>query len=344
MSIKRTLSLDLFFSSFLFLLFSLFVLLLLNEKALADSCQDIKTICLQAGGTRYFDGVEVTLPCWQYQITRSCGETTDDNCKELRSQGCVQIDSKCRTMLGDICVVQDETYNCPVEKCEDTDGIVCGDEFFCMNGDCSEHNPVLNKNFGQDVTKMAAVTAAAEDVKKQQKDRDHPDVFIFTGKPMECSIDFAHSKDCCKDTGWLKGLILNCDSEEEELGKAKETGLVVEAGDGTNNTYCHTKFIECLAKHRVYCVFPNKLAQVIQAKGRKEQLGINFGYVSDDDAHPDCRGLTPDEISKIDFSKIDFSFLEDDIKKNLNFPAQDPTTRTILERVKQFYDKHKKHD
>ena len=325
----------------------LFILLLnlISSNVLASGCADVKTVCVETGGTRYFDGVPVTLECWKYEITQVCSADTDNNCKQLRSQGCMQIDSKCRTMIKDICVVQDETYSCPVEKCGETDGIVCGDEFFCMNGDCSEHNPVFNKNFGQDVTKMAAVTAAAEDVRKQQKDQDHRDVFIFTGHSMECSINVASSKDCCKDTGWAKGLIFNCDDGEKKLGLAKEKGMVVAAGDGTNNEYCHNRVLGiCLAWHKVYCVFDNKLAQVIQDQGRKKQLGIGFGYVSDDDAHPNCRGLTPDEISKIDFGKIDFSFLKDDIERNLKFPAQDPTTRTILERVKQFYDKHKKHD
>ena len=84
---------------------------------------------------------------------------------------------------------------------------------------------------------MAAVGSAADDVKNQNIATPH----IFTGKAMECSIDIANSKDCCKNKGWAKGLFLHCSDDEKTLGLAKEKGLVVEAGDGSNNEYCHNK-------------------------------------------------------------------------------------------------------
>ena len=68
-------------------------LILLSSPVLAD-CTDTKTTCIEDGGTRYFEGVPVTLSCWKYQIDRQCGSITDDNCKQLRAQKCVQIGSK----------------------------------------------------------------------------------------------------------------------------------------------------------------------------------------------------------------------------------------------------------
>ena len=52
-----------------------------------------------------------------------------------------------------------------------------------------------------------------------------------------------------------------------------------------------------------YCVFDNKLARIIQYQGRSGQLGIGFGGASS----PDCRGITVDELQKIDFNAMDYS-------------------------------------
>ncbi|WP_251366035.1 hypothetical protein [Coxiella-like endosymbiont of Rhipicephalus sanguineus] len=36
--------------------------------------------------------------------------------------------------------------------------------------------------------------------------------------------------------------------------------------------------------------------------------------------NPDCHGLTPDELSRFDFSKMDFSQIINDIRNNTHFP------------------------
>ena len=51
------------------------------------------------------------------------------------------------------------------------------------------------------------------------------------------------------------------------------------------------------------------MARIIQVEGRK-QLGIAWG----DKKNPDCRALTLEEIQRIDFSKIDFSELFNELR------------------------------
>ncbi len=53
----------------------------------------------------------------------------------------------------------------------------------------------------------------------------------------------------------------------------------------------------CVKWDRTYCSFNSVLAKIINTQG-KPQLGLPIS---------DCKGLTTDQISKIDFSKIDFS-------------------------------------
>jgi len=315
-------------------MFYLIGLMLLSDAAFAD-CADTKTTCIEDGGTRYFDGVSVTLPCWKYQIDRQCGSITDDNCKQLRAQKCVQICSKCRTMLENVCTVQDETYNCPVEQCKDTDGIVCGGAFYCMNGDCSQTDPSKNKDFDKAVAGMAAVGSAAADIK------DTGGVKAFTGKALECSEDMIGFKNCCDRSGWGLDLIAHCDDDEKKLYQDRNKNLTVNVGE-----YCaHRDPILhiCLSHHQVDCSFGSKLAKIVQDQGRKGQLHIPFGEVGGDDSHPDCRGITPDELSKLDFGKMDFQEVYQDIKDRLNLPDKSTTEGKLAERIKEFYDQHKKH-
>jgi hypothetical protein len=66
-------------------------------------------------------------------------------------------------------------------------------------------------------------------------------------------------------------------------------------------SHCTTKILFfCLKHHKVYCCFNSILARLIQEQGRV-QLGIGWGSAGS----PNCRGLTPGEISSLDFSKID---------------------------------------
>lgn len=57
------------------------------------------------------------------------------------------------------------------------------------------------------------------------------------------------------------------------------------------------------------------LEKTIQVQGRK-QLGLNFGS----GGNPNCRGLTLDELARIDWSLIDFSELAAEMMKKVTMP------------------------
>ena len=309
------------------------ILLTITVTAFAD-CTTTRTTCTEPGGTRYFEGVPVTLDCWQYTEDQKCDAPADNNCDALRNQGCTEISAKCRTMLGDICAVQDETYSCPTENCSASDGIVCGGQFFCMNGDCSSHVPVQNKNFDQAVSAMAGVSSSAESVKKSNG------VSAFTGQSMSCrKVGFGSFNNCCNNSGWGHDMgLAHCNDEEKQLGNDKEQGRVVYVGTECDKHY-PWPLHGCMKSHEVYCVFPSKMAYLIQTQGRRNQLHIGSG--SGD--HPNCRGITPDELSKIDFSKIDFSSMYNQIEGNTDFPDDNDTENKIAQRVKDFYDHNQNH-
>jgi conjugal transfer mating pair stabilization protein TraN len=139
-----------FFSFSAFIKVALFTALFLMVKQIyAVTCINPKEVCVEPGGTRIFNGVSVTLPCWRYETTWECHETSNNNCQVLREQGCSQTSARCLKMFGGTCAVQEETYDCPTTQKGIAKGVRIGDEFFCMGGDCSSVNPKSNKNFSK---------------------------------------------------------------------------------------------------------------------------------------------------------------------------------------------------
>jgi hypothetical protein len=84
----------------------------------------------------------------------------------------------------------------------------------------------------------------------------------------------------------------------------------------------------CLTKTTSFCCFGNKLSRILQEQGRR-QLGLGWGSP----AAPDCNGLTPEQLSRIDFSRIDFSEFYDDFKTQLQ--AKDASDgKSTIERLR----------
>ena len=158
------------------------------------------------------------------------------------------------------------------------------------------YGSIWQAEFTDELTKYLIIEEAEKDYVSEIEG-----IFIFKGKPLECSKNIAGSitKDCCgiSADGFLEGKILGCEDEELEIAKAKEAGKAIEIGK-----YCHNNVIGvCTSYHTSYCLFKSKWARIIQEAARS-QLGITFGTPE----HPDCRGLTLKEFQMLDLSKIDF--------------------------------------
>lgn len=274
-------------------------------NTLAITCSNPKRECIEPGSTKYFDGVPVTLDCWKYKDTYECKESNiNDNCQKLKEKGRSPVAAICKSMWGDACAVQEVTYDCPKQKCDGADTVCGSSRGFCMSGDCASQERSKDQDMKQ---ALAALSGAAEAAKLIDKS-DVNNLKIFTGKSSECSKNIASgiTKNCCNisPTGFLEGKVLECDDEERELARAKVEGRVIGLGE-----YCHNKVLGvCTSYHQTYCVFGSKLARILQEAGRS-QLGVSLGGPES----PNCRGLSPEEFQKIDFSKIDFSDFYQDI-------------------------------
>ncbi|HFP9453236.1 TPA: type-F conjugative transfer system mating-pair stabilization protein TraN [Raoultella ornithinolytica] len=268
--------------------------------------------CVEPGGIRtvVVEGKTYSIhqDCWKWQDTYLTQTETEGTCGEyMKDSACTVTRSQCADTVDGFCVSQQVTYSC--ERKKTGSGQICGGEFFCTDGSCAQGQTGTSNMFGQAVSALAAVAAAGEDVAELNGEN----VRAFTGEAKSCKKMAAGFNNCCKDSGWGQDVGLSsCSSDEKALGKAKEKKLTVYVGE-----YCSKKVLGvCLEKKRGYCQFDSKLARIVQEQGRRDQLGVGFGSGKS----PDCRGITVDELQRLDFGVMNFSDFYSDLDAGSDIP------------------------
>ncbi|EBQ8410819.1 type-F conjugative transfer system mating-pair stabilization protein TraN [Salmonella enterica] len=277
--------------------------------------------CVEPGGTRtvIVEGKTYSIhqDCWKWQDTYLTQTETEGTCGEyMKDSACTVTRSQCADTVDGFCVSQQVTYSC--ERKKTGNGQICGGEFFCTDGSCAQGQTGTSNMFGQAVSALAAVAAAGEDV----AELNGVNVRAFTGEAKSCKKMAAGFNNCCKDSGWGQDVGLSsCSSDEKALGKAKEKKLTVYVGE-----YCSKKVLGvCLEKKRGYCQFDSKLARIVQEQGRRDQLGVGFGSGKS----PDCRGITVDELQRLDFGVMNFS----DFYSDLDAGSEIPEDQALLKKA-----------
>jgi len=158
-------------------------------------------------------------------------------------------------------------------------------------------------------------------------------IYIFNGQDMRCRPPGVQTgfSDCCKKTKRWFGLV-NCSQREQQLAKLRSWGKL----DGNCHyvgEYCSEKWLgTCVQKKKTYCCFSSPLARIIHEYGRP-QLGIGWGSPES----PNCRGFTPEEFQKLDFSKIDFSeWIEEEVKANIS-PSIQTSISSVIQNVQSSF-------
>ena len=286
-----------------------------------ENAIELKAQCTQPGETRTFERegktFQIHQDCWEYSYHYLINESSDNECKKYEDNpNCTAAERECLLQENGSCIRHRVKYQC--QKTVKTDGYVCGDKFFCSDGSCSDIENNVNSDFGHAVSQLATLAQAGKDIGLNANN-----LRAFSGRPMYCRRSGFGFSDCCKDSGWgHKVGLAKCSSEENALGQAKEKKLVVYVG-----TFCSKKILKkCVRRKSSYCVFDNKLARIIQYQGRSGQLGIGFGGASS----PDCRGMSVDELQKIDFNRMDYSDFYDELNERTNMPDKNQ----IMEHMK----------
>lgn len=282
------------------------------------------SVCTDPGGTRSVtqngQTYSQTASCWQYSDSYLVPVNSQGTCKTLAAdRNCTVASKGCTDSQNGTCMHEQDTYQCQVTYT--SQGQVCGGDYYCISGDCGNTQPNGANEFGQLVAELAAVAAAGDDTKSTA-----PNVSIFTGKAVSCRKAMAGFSNCCADSGWgNKAGFEQCNSEEKAIGEAKDKKVIIKVG-----TYCGQKVLGvCVQKKEGYCEFSGKLAKIIQEQGRLKQLNISFGSAES----PDCRGLTVEELQRVNFDKIDYADFYSEVQGNVKLPENQETIDRIKAKI-----------
>ncbi|EJT0280508.1 type-F conjugative transfer system mating-pair stabilization protein TraN, partial [Salmonella enterica] len=267
------------------------------------------TECSEPGGTKtgVMEGKpwSLTEACWAYRDKYVTQSADNGTCQAyVDNPACTLATRQCAFYSGEgTCLHEYATYSCESK----TSGkvMICGGDVFCLDGECDKAQSGKSNDFGEAVSQLAALAAAGKDVAAL----NGIDVRAFTGQAKFCKKAAAGYSNCCKDSGWGQDIgLAKCSSDEKALAKAKTNKLTVSVGE-----FCSKKVLGvCLEKKRSYCQFDSKLAQIVQQQGRNGQLHISFGSSK----HPDCRGITVDELQQIKFDQLDLTNFYEDLMNN----------------------------
>ena len=269
------------------------------------SCKLLYSTVLKGPETRLIHERPVHRDIWTRQLFFSCESDTESKCAQLRQQGAVLISKKClETNIFGECDQWEKIYDLGKKGASQQATAIFQKE--ALWGLQSEFDTSYEKNtdFGQTLATLSAFSELEHTLEDQGADF-HDKVQIFKGENLKCQKSFFEGNvfDCCKK---MEGIALSiklasCKTEEKCLARYRQEGK------------CHfigsQKVKLGTVTEHVYCCFPSKLARIIHEQGRK-QLGIKWGKAD----KPKCRGLSLEELQRINFSQIDLSEVIEDTR------------------------------
>lgn len=156
---------------------------------LLSQCNVTSQRCVEGRATRRINGVPTTLNCWKYQVNHRC--TRPNTCNALPAD-CTTTATHCSAQQKGVCIEQELKKSCPEKRCSSTN-LMCGEESFCLDGDCYGEMPTTSTEFNESAAALAALAKAAEGLGDPPK--------IFTGQGQTCSKKIAGIANCCKEWG-----------------------------------------------------------------------------------------------------------------------------------------------
>ncbi|WP_410517881.1 conjugal transfer protein TraN [Orientia tsutsugamushi] len=289
----------------------------LEQLTESNECYEVNRINYDGGDRVFFDKFKVNRPYWKQKIVFSCTSDPKDGCKHLKIQNCELKNSTCQKSVANICLLWQHDYSCSTEKQTMLHSSLRNNSIFCLGGNCNTPTIIPNRNIAK-VAHLAMLNQMSKDIKTNP-------VSVFSGKHRKCKKDVFSFLNCCSSmTGWGRDIGLSqCKSKEQELALYRKKGYCYYIG-----TYCSSRIPIlgiCLARKSTYCCFQSKLARIFQEEARK-QLKMDFGTPE----YPKCRGLTVEELQKVDFTKINMDELFGDILTK----AQNSMNKDIIAGIK----------
>lgn len=326
-----------------------------NAQCVAQSAE----VCTDSDPqTRIINGVPVTQPCWVWQTNYTCNEITQGNdCGELDDKPeCSYVRDECIDDEDDpdytpgACKVSQKVYRCPVPTTPGNDPkqYVCGNDVYCINGDCETIEREASTEFKDALVALHALGQAGEEF-------DEENFTVFSGTRETCHKPVFGLVNCCagKTSGLLTAgagaaaiaggptaiaalatpflTMFLCSSEEKMLDIKDRMGFCHKVG-----TYCSSSVLGiCKTKRTAYCCFESKLSRILQEQGRP-QLNKPWGKPKKEQ----CEGFTIDEFSRLDLSVMDFTEVYSEFVDAAKLPDEVSTLSEIQDKIQDYYDIH----
>ena len=300
-------------------------------------CKLLRRVCTDGPSERVIAGTmgaekspgfrKIKRDCWRYEEIYSCSHASENTCETLRKSSCEQYGSKCISKVGDTCIEWEQTFRCP-DKIMETRAEKVGKPGFKLPKAGTDVKPQDNTDFQDAMTKLSVFNSIQKDMRANG---DGKTINVFKGKPRKCTVAWAGFKNCCTNgKGWGVSLKLSdCEPEEKELAEYQSKKLCVQVGD----EYCADReplTQICLRKKKAYCCFPSRLSRILHEQGRP-QIGKGFGEAE----HPSCEGFTPQELSRLNFDKMNLSELYEEVASRAKQKTVKIVQRNLSERVSQ---------
>lgn len=289
-----------------------------SESEKNKYCNIEEETCVERAETRNINGKDIYKDCWKWDRKYICRtDTYIDECKELKEK-CKEVAKECLHEEEGRCEHYDIRYQCTEETNRKTD---CIASKFCIGGICETKARNRHNDFGQAISSLTVLAQMKSSELEGCKcpggkkdcgidEIDPKNCKFFTGHAQECR-KFTGEFNCCGMGGFLRG-IFKCNQTEKDLYEKRKARFChfvgSRKGKGIHRLY---------KKWESYCCFDSQLSRIIQEAGHN-QLGISWGSAT----NPNCRALTLEEIQKIDFSKINFGEVFDEIRGKAESTAQ----------------------
>ncbi|MCW8400720.1 type-F conjugative transfer system mating-pair stabilization protein TraN [Legionella sp. PATHC038] len=299
-----------------------------KSLCIMDSSQS----CLEPNQAKVIGGISVKRSCWGRGYNYQCTTVNSSNCAPLINQGCSQTDSSCVEAKSNRCVRYSQTFSCMQQFCM-PEKTVCPGKIGCADGQCDTSKDESGDDMAEGLSRLGALAGVAADVSANQVRSGTPAIFI--GKNSTCRKVIANARNCCHGSHQMT----HCSQDEKRLAQAKEEGRAAYVG-----TYCAKKILTCVEEKESWCVFPTKLSSIIQIQGRLHQLGINFGWAGGKENVPNCRGITPEELERINFSTLDLSPIQQELIARMALPNNGSINRNNQSHIERLKQKERAHD
>ena len=275
--------------------------------------------------SRVIEGETITKDYWETTRTYALNTETFNECDSLQAIGCRYEDSVCDEYIDDmagarVCKRYKMSYVCSLSSETKT----------AHRPDLGVMLPptqtaVANHNMTKALSQMEGMRQMAKHMEGTEAN-----LRIFRGESKRCTTNFGGSfKDCCKKdggTGTKLKMATECTAEEKNLVEARLQKRCVFVGARQKNKTLGMN----VSKEYVYCCFSNKLGLAIQ-QGARAQLRRTFGSAES----PVCDGLTPDELSVVDFERLDLSETFADITASAQKATRE-VQRDLAQKQQQF--------